>query len=214
MSKETNRIMGHADEADGIEEYDNPLPDWWLGLLWFTIIWAFGYAVHYHFIADRSQVKELAAEMAAADLRWPAQAVAEIQFSMTDAAVAAGEPVYTQNCAPCHAAGLEGLIGPSFLDDEWIHGGTATDVVRTIREGVLDKGMVAWGGILSPEQINDVAAYVLSKHAEATGRSMDEILAEPGAGADPEAGAEADSATSGDAATAGDSAAGGSGNAG
>ncbi len=185
MSKETNRLLGHADEADGIEEYDNPLPDWWLGLLWFTIVWAFGYAVHYHFIADRSQVKELAAEMAAAELRWPAQAQAEIQFTMSDAAVEAGLAVYTQNCAPCHAAGLEGLIGPSFLDDEWVHGGTATDVLRTIREGVLDKGMVAWDGILSPEQINNVAAYILAKHAEATGRPMDDILREPGEPSEP-----------------------------
>jgi len=69
VSKDTNRLMGHADEADGIEEYDNPLPDWWLGLFWFCIIWAIGYAVHYHFIADRSQEKGLAAEMAATFVR-------------------------------------------------------------------------------------------------------------------------------------------------
>ena len=194
MSKDTNRLMGHADEADGIEEYDNPLPDWWVGMLWFTVIWAFAYAVHYHFIADRSQVKELAAEMAAAELRWPAQARAEIQFSMTDAAVEAGLPVYTQNCAPCHAAGLEGLIGPSFIDDEWIHGGTAADVLRIIREGVLEKGMVAWDGILSPEQINNVAAYILSKHAEATGRPMEDILREPGEAAAPTPDAAGDTA--------------------
>ena len=55
MSKDTNRLLGHADEADGIEEYDNPLPDWWLGLFWLCVLWAIGYTVHYHFIADRSQ---------------------------------------------------------------------------------------------------------------------------------------------------------------
>ena len=68
MSRRTSGTgsMGHADEADGIEEYDNPLPDWWLGLFWFTIIWAAAYALHYHFIADRSQEKDLAAELAAA----------------------------------------------------------------------------------------------------------------------------------------------------
>ena len=66
MSKETNRILGHADEADGIEEYDNPLPDWWVGLLWLTVIWAIGYGVYYHFIGNKSQEGYLAAEMAVA----------------------------------------------------------------------------------------------------------------------------------------------------
>lgn len=197
MSKDTNRLLGHADEADGIEEYDNPLPDWWLGLFWFTIVWALAYTVHYHFIADRSQEKRLAAEMAAAEARWPEQAQAEIRFTMSDEAAAAGEAVYTQNCAPCHAAGLEGLIGPSFIDDEWIHGGTAADVIRIIREGVLDKGMVAWAGILSPEQINNVAAYVISKNGEATGRPIDDFLRDP---ADAPAGTEtpADTGATGD----------------
>ena len=69
MSKETNRVLGHADESDGIEEYDNPLPDWWLGLLWFTVIWAVAYGVHYHFIGNRSQEGRLAAEMQAAEVR-------------------------------------------------------------------------------------------------------------------------------------------------
>ena len=88
MSKETNRLMGHADEADGIEEYDNPLPDWWLGLFWITIIWAVGYTVHYHFIADRSQEAALAAEIAAADARWPEQAQAELAFTYSEDAPA------------------------------------------------------------------------------------------------------------------------------
>lgn len=182
MSKDTNRVLGHADEADGIEEYDNPLPDWWLGLFWFTIVWAIAYFAHYHFIADRSQAGEFEAELAAAEARWPAGESAGVTFAMTPEAITAGEGVYTQNCAPCHAAGMEGLIGPSFLDEEWIHGGTATEVIAVIENGVLDKGMVAWKGILSPEQINNVAAYVLDKHAAATGRSLDDIMREPGAG--------------------------------
>jgi cytochrome c oxidase cbb3-type subunit 3 len=185
VSKENNRLLGHADEADGIEEYDNPLPDWWLGLFWFTIVWAVAYGVHYHFIADRSQEKALAAEMAAAEERWPAELQSGVEFAMTDAAVEAGQPVYVQNCAPCHAQNLEGLIGPSFLDDEWIHGGSAPEVIAVVENGVLDKGMVAWKGILSPEQINNVTAYILSVNAEATGRSIDDIMQPAAPDADP-----------------------------
>ena len=183
MSKETNRRLGHADEADGIEEYDNPLPDWWVGLFWFTIVWALGYGLWYHVIAHRSQIKRLEEEMAAADARWPAQAAAQAAaasaFTITPEAVAAGEQVFKQNCVVCHGDHLQGVIGPSFLDDEWLHGGQASQILHTITVGVPEKGMVPWGGILSPEQINDVAAFVITKHSEATGRPIDEILKAP-----------------------------------
>jgi cytochrome c oxidase cbb3-type subunit 3 len=193
VSKETNRIMGHSDESDGIEEYDNPLPDWWVGLFWFTIVWAIGYGLWYHAIADRSQVKQLAAEMAAAEAALPAQAAssggaAAAALEVTPDAVSAGTTIYAQNCVACHGANLEGGIGPNLIDDEWVHGGQAEDIVYVITNGVLDKGMVRWQGILSPEQINQVSAYVISRHSEATGRPVEEIMGSAsGAGAEPAA---------------------------
>lgn len=169
MSKDTNRILGHADESDGIEEYDNPLPDWWVGLLWVTVIWAVAYGAWYHFIGNKSQESYLAAEMQAAEFHWPEQAVTDVEFAITPEAVAAGEAIYTQNCLMCHGAGLEGGIGVPLNDDEWIHGGEPEDVIRIITEGVPEKGMLTWGPILGAEKINQVAAYVLSRNAELTG---------------------------------------------
>jgi cytochrome c oxidase cbb3-type subunit 3 len=167
--------MGHADEADGIEEYDNPLPDWWLGLFWICILWAVGYTVHYHFIGDRSQVGEFQDEMAAAAVRWPVQGAADVQFAMTPEAIAGGEMVYTTYCFVCHGQKLEGGIGQSFLDDVWIHGSTPDEVIHTITEGVPEKGMAPWASILSAEQINHAAAYVLAKNAEALGIPLEQI---------------------------------------
>lgn len=175
MSKDTNRLMGHADEADGIEEYDNPLPDWWLGLFWFSIIWAVGYTVHYHFIADRSQEARFEAEMAAAAERWPAQDAADVVFAMTPEAIAGGETVYNTYCFVCHGQNLEGGIGQSFLDDVWIHGSSPEDVIHTIVYGVPEKGMAPWESILTAEQINHVAAFVLAKNADALGIPYDQI---------------------------------------
>lgn len=183
MSKDTNRLLGHAEEADGIEEYDNPLPDWWLGLFWFCIIWAIGYTVHYHFIAHRSQEKHLAAEMAAAAELWPAESAADVAFALTPEAIQAGDEVFHTYCYVCHGAALEGGIGPSFLDDEWLHGHTPQEVIHTITEGVPEKGMAPWGPILGPRQINEVAAYILAKNAEALGIPLDQITQESG---DPE----------------------------
>jgi cytochrome c oxidase cbb3-type subunit 3 len=72
-------------------------------------------------------------------------------------------------CIACHGANLEGGIGAALDDDEWIHGGSVEAVVQTIREGVLQMGMPAWGPILGPEGVNQVAAYILDKNAQSTG---------------------------------------------
>ena len=115
MSKDTNRVLGHGAEADGIEEYDNPLPDWWLGMFIGTIIWAAVYTVHYHFIAHRTPAKALAAEMAEARERWP-EATRPAGIATGKDAVAAGEVVYKANCTGCHGEALQGGIGPSLVD--------------------------------------------------------------------------------------------------
>jgi len=176
MSKDTNRLLGHADEADGIEEYDNPLPDWWLGLFWGAIVWAVAY-VAWFALTDQSQVRWYESEVAAAEARWPEQAQADVQFAYSEDAAAAGEEVWGAFCFQCHGAALEGGIGPSLVDAEWVHGGQAEQILHTIRNGVLDKGMPAWSGTLSPEQVSQVTSYVVQQNAAATGRTVDDILA-------------------------------------
>ena len=163
-----NEVLGHADEADGIEEYDNPLPDWWLGLFVGTIIWAGIYAVHYHFIAHRSQVKALAAEMADARKRWP-ETDAPARVVLSHEAIEEGEKIYKANCTGCHGEDMLGKIGPNLLDSTWIHGGKPEEIVHTITAGVPAKGMLTWGPILGTEKISEVAAYVISRNHQALG---------------------------------------------
>jgi cytochrome c oxidase cbb3-type subunit 3 len=76
--------------------------------------------------------------------------------------IAEGKQTFTTYCAACHREDAGGLIGPNLADDSWIHGGTATEVHKTIDEGVLAKGMPNWGNVLRPEQVNSVTAYVIS----------------------------------------------------
>jgi cytochrome c oxidase cbb3-type subunit 3 len=171
--KERDVILGHEDEADGIQEYDNPLPDWWLGLFWASIIFAVGYFVHYHFIADRSPQKALAQEMAEAQERWPEpESGGEQGLALTVEAALAGEQVYATNCVACHLADMTGSIGPSLVDDEWIHGGRPEDILSVIINGVPAKGMLAWLPIIGAEQVNQVTAYVVKRNAEALGREF------------------------------------------
>ena len=73
-----------------------------------------------------------------------------------------GTSIYTTNCVACHGANGEGLIGPNFCDTNWIHGGAIEDLVRIIRVGVPAKGMIPWDKTLTPQQIIQVASYILT----------------------------------------------------
>ncbi len=166
MSKEQNQLLGHAADNDGIDEYDNALPDWWLGLFLFTIVWGFGYAIEYHLVTGRSQRGSYEAEMVAASQRWPDSGPKAIAFD--DASLAAGQKIFTEQCASCHGAAMTGGIGPNLVDAGWIHGADAEAIRTTITNGVPDKGMPTWGPILGPDKVAKVAAYV-RKEFEKTG---------------------------------------------
>jgi cytochrome c oxidase cbb3-type subunit III len=121
--------------------------------------------LHYHVIADRSQEKALAAEIARAEARWPASA-ATAEFVITPELAEQGRSVYQTNCAACHGAELGGGIGVALNDGAWLHGGSPEEVLRTVSEGVPAKGMPAWGPILGPERVKQVTAYILSQQSE------------------------------------------------
>lgn len=163
MSTDTlqDQVLGHADEADGIEEYDNRLPRWWVGLFLFTVAWSPIYLVHYHFVANRSQAREWQAEMDAAAARWPQRSATEVAgMAVTPELLAEGEAVFKANCVACHGATMEGGIGPNLIDATWIHGGSREEILAVVTNGVTDKGMPPWGPILGPEKAFKVAAFV------------------------------------------------------
>lgn len=158
-------------EYDGIQEYDNPLPRWWLWIFYATIL----YSVLYWFNVPgigigRGRIADYQATMAAADAR--AAALAAQRIGPTDASLLAlqddptamelGAATFAQMCASCHAADGGGLIGPNLTDEYWIHGNTPMAIHRVIEEGVPAKGMPAWGMMLRPEQVDAVTAYIVS----------------------------------------------------
>ncbi|NHZ85968.1 MAG: c-type cytochrome [Planctomycetia bacterium] len=73
-----------------------------------------------------------------------------------------GQNIFATNCVACHGANGEGLIGPNFTDSNWIHGGAIEDLVRIINVGVPAKGMIPWDKTLTPEQVLQVASYILT----------------------------------------------------
>ncbi len=84
-------------------------------------------------------------------------------IALTDKAdIAKGREVFVSHCASCHGKAGEGLIGPNFTDDYWLHGAGMTNVVKSIKYGYPTKGMVSWLGTLKTDQIMQVASYVLT----------------------------------------------------
>lgn len=171
MSRVEDKLLDH--DYDGIQEYDNPLPRWWLGLFYICIVFAVVYVPYYHLGPGPLMHEEFAAEMAAADEAKKAAEAAElaktggkkadIESYIGDADRAAkGKPVYVKNCVACHGPDGGGLVGPNFTDKYWIHGGTMKDIVRTITVGVPEKGMISWKAQLSKDEIVNVAVYIKS----------------------------------------------------
>lgn len=162
----TDELLDH--DYDGIHEYDNPLPRWWLYLFYITIVFGIGYAAYFIFGPGPSSKAEYQEEMAAAATRWPTKDPAADTAALAAAvkspeAIEAGKAIFTTNCVACHAPDGGGIVGPNLTDDFWLHGkGDIQGVVRVVYDGVPEKGMIAWKSSLKNQEIINVSAYVIS----------------------------------------------------
>lgn len=158
-------ILAHS--YDGIVEYDNPMPGWWLWSFIASIVWAAVYFIGFHldFVPRYDEV--LAAEMAEQDKLEAKFAAATPAITAEVLAAAAADParvesghaVFTMNCAACHGQKGEGMIGPNLTDTAWLYGPKLTDIQKIVTDGTSN-GMPAWGKILVPEDLVSVLAYV------------------------------------------------------
>jgi cytochrome c oxidase cbb3-type subunit 3 len=171
LSEEKDMIIEH--EYDGIQELDNPTPAWFMYLFYGTIIFAIGYMLNYHvFHTGQLQYEEYKTEMAQADIEHKAflskaaNRVDENTVKLVNdpAAIASGQAIFKTNCVACHGDHAQGNVGPNLTDDYWLHGGKINDLFKTVKYGVLTKGMPTWEKVLSPKQISDVVNYVKSLH--------------------------------------------------
>lgn len=171
MAEEKEILIEHA--YDGIQELDNPTPAWFMYLFYGTIIFAIGYLLNYQvFHTGQNQYEEYKTEMVQADIAHKlylsknANQVDEntVKLVHDPAVIAAGQTVFKTNCVPCHGDHAQGGVGPNLTDDYWLHGGKINDLFKTVKYGVLTKGMPTWEKVLSPKQISDVVNYVKSLH--------------------------------------------------
>jgi len=160
-------LMDH--EYDGIHEYDNPMPRWWLYIFYVTIVYAVLYFLNVpgigigkgriaNYERDVAQARERYGEVGAGVAALGAD---EVQAVLADPArLESGKKVFMSNCMPCHKADGGGSIGPNLTDAYWIHGHRIEDMLNVVSNGVLDKGMPAWSTVLKPDQVAEAVAYV------------------------------------------------------
>lgn len=166
MTKKSKKFEGDPDTTghiwDGIEEFDNPMPRWWLMTLYATIIWAIGYTIAYPAWpminsattgllgwSTRGDVAEEIAAVEEANASINAKlASVELTAITSDAelntyAASAGNAVFKTWCAQCHGTGANGIrMGsgyPNLLDDDWLWGGDMEAIHTTITHGIRNE---------------------------------------------------------------------------
>jgi len=152
---------------DDITEEDNRLPNWWLGILFGSIVFAFGYWFVYETTHSApGPLDAFKAEMAEqAKKRAESGPITDETLSVLakdSATVAEGQKVFVSTCAPCHGALGQGVVGPNLTDNFWLHGGKPVAIHTSITKGYPEKGMRPWGPVLGAARIRSVAAFVLS----------------------------------------------------
>lgn len=194
---------GH--EWDGIRELDNPMPRWWLIVFYASIVWAAAYTIAYPAwplvstatsgllgYSSRGDVKaELAAAQAARADYVAAVSTMTVDEILADDglrtfAASAGAAAFKVNCVQCHGSGAQGAPGyPNLNDDEWLWGGSADEIRQSIAHGIRFaedsetrvSEMPAFGEILEPKEITQVASFVASLSGKAEDSGAEDIAA-------------------------------------
>jgi cytochrome c oxidase cbb3-type subunit 3 len=159
---------------DGITEYDNNLPRWWLWTLYLSSAFAVWYIFHFHFwtgVLSREDVENYMQPFVNPPAQQQAKAKTEEQLrllSKDPSVVAKGKAIVPKAlCMTCHGPELTGLIGPNLRDRHWLYGSSMTALIETLTLG-RGNGLMPGQAVtkLSGEEIEAVASYIVSLNRE------------------------------------------------
>lgn len=171
-------VPTRAHTFDGIEEFDNRLPNWWLWSFYLACIFSVFYWIHYHTLGTGDlPIERYAAEQARAAALLEKRAAENpvtneslIELAENPAVVEAGREIFQDmtKCALCHKPDGSGNIGPNLTDAYWVYGNTPMDIYTTILKGRAPDpekgyvgGMQAWD-IYGQTFVQRTTAYLLS----------------------------------------------------
>lgn len=179
--EENADLTGHRwDEEDGyvLEEYDNPLPKWWLWMFYLLITTAVLYLTLYPGFGlwrglfgwssvgqYREEVKQANASFEPIFEQYMSVPIEEL--SKNPVAIQTASNLFKTYCIQCHGSNAKGQVGfPNLTDKDWLYGGSPAEIQQTITNGRLGvmpaRGGLSLEDIGGSEGIKDVANYVLS----------------------------------------------------
>jgi len=182
MSEQPSNTNGSGDafgdlldhEYDGIHEYDNPTPGWWHLIFIGAVLFAFPYAVFFHWSPMGWSIHEAYdAEVAAhtkkmfgelTDINPDDETIASLMGN--EKFMSAMKGTFATKCASCHLASGGGMVGPNLTDEVYKNVKSLAEIYTVIDQGVTAAGMPAWGRQLSDIEIILMSAYVGSLRGE------------------------------------------------
>lgn len=186
---QSGNVTGHTWDSD-LQEYNNPLPRWWLGLFYITLFFAAVYLALYPglgsfkgFLGWSSHGSQYEGEMQAANDKYgpiyQQYAAVSVEDLATqdqfDEARAMGKRLFLTYCMQCHGSDARGSRRfPNLTDDDWNWGGTAEQIKTSIGKGRM--GVMPAHAHLDSNTIDALVAHV----ASLSGRKADAAKAEQG----------------------------------
>lgn len=178
----TGDLMEH--EYDGLREYNNPMPAWWVWLFVGTLLWAPlyfllfpGFGSFAGVLGWTSQGQHAEEVRVAEELYGPLfdrlGGTPIAALADDPQAVEIGARLFANNCSTCHGSDAQGGRGyPNLTDDDWLWGGAPEQIVQTITLGRVGN-MPGMGAVVGEEGVANLAQYVLGL----SGRPHDTVQA-------------------------------------
>ena len=170
---DSDNTTGHVWDGD-LQEMNNPLPRWWVGLFLITIFFSFGYLALYpglgshpgqlawtsngQYEAEVAKANKELEPMYAKFAGMPPEEVAKDPQAM-----AIGDRLFMNNCAQCHGSDARGSKGfPNLTDKDWLHGGSHENIQESLLKGRIGNMPPMAAAVGTPDDVRNVAQYVLS----------------------------------------------------
>ena len=168
-----DNTTGHVWDED-LQELNNPLPRWWAWLFVITVVFAAIYLTLYPGLgsapgtlqwtsAGQWDTEQAKARLAMAPVYAKFSAMPAAELAKDVQAMGIGERLFINNCAQCHGSDAHGSKGfPNLTDNDWLGGSGPEYIAKTITAGRMGMMPPMAAAVGTPEDVKNVANYVLS----------------------------------------------------